>query len=68
LHSCDKDLVMPTYEYKCTLCSRLEDVIHGVNEKYSGFCSCGGKMNKIFSKVGVSFKGSGFYSTDNREK
>jgi putative FmdB family regulatory protein len=57
---------MPTYEYKCASCSRIEDIFHGINEKHEGSCICGGKMNKTFSSVGISFKGSGFYSNDSK--
>lgn len=55
---------MPTYTYKCEKCSKLEDIVHGMNDNYTDSCICGGKMNRVFYPAGISFKGSGFYSTD----
>jgi putative FmdB family regulatory protein len=68
MYGCGKDLVMPTYSYKCVSCSKIEDVVHGINDEYTDICSCGGKMQKVFYPAGVSFKGSGFYSTDSKGK
>lgn len=59
---------MPTYIYKCVRCSMTENVVHGMNDEYTDLCSCGGEMQKGFYPAGVSFKGSGFYSTDSRGK
>lgn len=55
---------MPTYIYKCVRCSKIEQVVHRMNEEYTDPCVCGGRMNKVFHPTSVSFKGSGFYSTD----
>ena len=55
---------MPTYLYKCVICSMQQEVIHGINEDYQDECLCGGNMIKVFYPSAVSFKGSGFYSTD----
>jgi len=59
---------VPTYTYKCTHCSKTEDIIHGINDGYSDICDCGGDMQKVFYPAGISFKGSGFYSTDSKSK
>ena len=59
---------MPTYTYKCVRCSMTENVVHGMNDEYTDPCSCGGKMQKVFYPSGISFKGKGFYSTDNKAK
>jgi len=59
---------MPTYSYKCVSCSKIEDVIHGINHNHSYICDCGGDMQKVFYPAGISFKGSGFYSTDSKGK
>ncbi len=59
---------MPTYEYKCTECGHCFDVIHGVNDNVEACESCGSPVRRVFHPVGVIFKGSGFYSTDNRSK
>lgn len=59
---------MPTYEYKCSKCSKIEEVFHNINDTYNDPCTCGGKMKKVFSNVGIAFKGPGFYTTDSRGK
>ena len=58
---------MPTYSYKCAKCSKIEDVIHGMKEKYQDLCECGGRMQKMFHPSTISFNGSGFYSTDSKK-
>ena len=59
---------MPTYEYKCSECEeRLSETrsIHDPSPEH--FCkSCGQKMNQVISLGGITFKGSGFYRTDNK--
>ena len=58
---------MPTYEYACTDCAdRLEVVQKFTDDSLTVCPSCGGKLRKIFSPVGIVFKGSGFYRTDSR--
>jgi putative FmdB family regulatory protein len=58
---------MPTYEYRCTKCGEHLEVYQSFSEeplkKHAG---CGGKLNKVLGSVGIVFKGSGFYRTDNR--
>jgi putative FmdB family regulatory protein len=67
MHGSSKDLVVPTYSYKCTSCSKIEDIVHGINDQYNEICDCGGDMNKVFYPAGVSFKGSGFYINDSKK-
>ena len=58
---------MPTYQYACTDCAdRLEVVQKFTDDPLSVCPSCGGKLRKVFSPVGIVFKGSGFYRTDSR--
>lgn len=58
---------MPTYQYACTMCDdRLEVVQKFSDEPMTECSSCGGRLRKVFSPVGVVFKGSGFYRTDSR--
>lgn len=58
---------MPTYQYKCRQCDhRLEEVQSFTDEPLSECPTCGGPLRKVFSTVGVVFKGSGFYRNDNR--
>jgi putative FmdB family regulatory protein len=59
---------MPTYTYKCSRCSRIEDIVHSVHDQYKETCFCGGEMKKVFYPSAIAFNGSGFYSTDNRGK
>lgn len=58
---------MPTYQYACTACdNRLEIAQKFSDEPLTECSSCGGRLRKVFSPVGVVFKGSGFYRTDSR--
>jgi putative FmdB family regulatory protein len=58
---------MPTYEYECTKCGEHLEVFLGVNDPQPQHCKkCKGKLQKVFFPVGIVFKGSGFYLTDNR--
>lgn len=58
---------MPTYAYTCTECGHAFDIHQSFNDAALTECpSCGGKLRKVFSSVGVVFKGSGFYRTDSR--
>ncbi len=57
---------MPIYDYKCENCGRFEKVQKITEEALSECPVCGGHVERIISKnVGVVFKGTGFYSTDN---
>ncbi len=59
---------MPTYSYACTECSNKFDVVQAFTDDALTECpKCEGRLRKIFGKVGVVFKGSGFYRTDSRE-
>ena len=58
---------MPTYAYACTSCGeQLEAVQKFSDEPLTECPACGGRLRKVFSPVGVVFKGSGFYKTDSR--
>src|SRR5512142_1028521 len=58
---------MPTYQYACTACvHQLEAVQSFADEPLTECPSCEGRLRKLFSSVGVVFKGSGFYRTDSR--
>ena len=60
---------MPTYQYACTACAeRLEAVQRFTDAPLTECPACGGALRKVFSAVGVVFKGSGFYKTDSRSK
>lgn len=58
---------MPTYEYECTSCGQHVEVFQRITEEPLTTCgACGGPLRKVFHPAGIVFKGSGFYSTDNR--
>ena len=58
---------MPTYQYLCTECGgQLEAVQKFTDEPLTVHEDCGGRLRKVFSPVGIVFKGSGFYKTDSR--
>lgn len=58
---------MPTYQYACTECDHRFDAVQAFSDPSLSVCpECGGKLRKVFSSVGIVFKGSGFYRTDSR--
>jgi putative FmdB family regulatory protein len=58
---------VPTYQYACTACGeRLEAVQSFTDAPLTECPACSGALRKVFSAVGVVFKGSGFYKTDSR--
>lgn len=58
---------MPTYEFECQKCHHRVDVNLGFHDPEPTTCvQCGGDLRKVFSAVGIVFKGSGFYKTDSR--
>ena len=58
---------MPTYQYVCTECGgQIEAVQKFSDDPLTVHDACGGKLRKVFSPVGIVFKGSGFYRTDSR--
>ncbi len=58
---------MPTYEYECTQCRRHFERHQRITDAPIQTCpECGGQVRRVFYPVGVIFKGSGFYVTDNR--
>ncbi|WP_152232010.1 FmdB family zinc ribbon protein [Georgenia ruanii] len=58
---------MPTYSYRCTVCGNEFDIKQSFSDEALTVCDqCGGALRKLFSSVGVVFKGSGFYRTDSR--
>ena len=59
---------MPTYSYACTECGNRFDAVQAFSDDALTTCpECSGRLRKLFTSVGVVFKGSGFYRTDSRE-
>ena len=60
---------MPIYEYKCEACSTQLELRQSFKNGPEESCpKCKGKMRRLFSSVGIIFKGPGFYVTDGRKK
>ena len=60
---------MPTYQYACTACGHELEAVQSFTDAALTECpECRGALRKVFSAVGVVFKGSGFYKTDSRSK
>jgi putative FmdB family regulatory protein len=60
---------VPTYQYACTACGHELEAVQSFTDAALTQCpECGGALRKVFSAVGVVFKGSGFYKTDSRSK
>ncbi|MFF6915318.1 FmdB family zinc ribbon protein [Streptomyces sp. NPDC012466] len=58
---------MPTYQYQCTACGEgLEAVQKFTDDALTECPQCKGRLKKVFSAVGIVFKGSGFYRNDSR--
>lgn len=58
---------MPTYEYECQTCHERLEAVQKFSDAALTTCpKCGGELRKVFSAVGIVFKGSGFYKNDSR--
>ncbi len=58
---------MPTYEYVCKKCTNQFELVQSIKDNPIEKCpSCGGQVRKVFSPIGIAFKGSGFYKNDSR--
>jgi putative FmdB family regulatory protein len=58
---------VPTYQYACTSCGTALEAQQSFSDDPLTVCpECEGRLRKVFSAVGVVFKGSGFYRNDSR--
>ncbi|HEV2140738.1 MAG TPA: FmdB family zinc ribbon protein, partial [Candidatus Dormibacteraeota bacterium] len=56
---------MPTYGYRCSNCGHEFEILQRITDEPLKTCpKCQGKLTKKLYPVGISFKGSGFYTTD----
>ena len=63
------ETVMPTYHYACTACDHEFEAIQSFSDDSLTQCpQCKGEIRKVYTAVGVVFKGSGFYKTDSAKK
>ena len=59
---------MPIYEYECGLCHFHFERKQKFDEEPVAICpKCQEKARRVLSSVPIIFKGSGFYTTDNRK-
>jgi putative FmdB family regulatory protein len=59
---------MPLYEYECESCGiRFERLQHFKDEPLGACPECEGHVHRVIQPVGIIFKGSGFYITDQRQ-
>lgn len=60
---------MPAYDFRCTSCGTTCEVVRPASDTAPVACpECGGQTKRVFTPVGVVFKGSGFYNTDYKNK
>lgn len=59
---------MPVYTYRCDNCGVQFDRKQSFTDPLLKVCpDCGKKtLHKVYTPVGIVFKGSGFYATDHR--
>jgi putative FmdB family regulatory protein len=60
---------MPTYEYRCKMCGHQFEAFQRISDEPLKKCpTCGKPVERMISAgLGIIFKGSGFYSTDNKK-
>ena len=58
---------MPRYDYTCKSCGQEIEIEKSIADPHPEICECSGELVRIYTPTGVSFKGSGFYRTDNRK-
>src|ERR1700694_279890 len=59
---------MPTYGYRCSNCGHQFEIVQRITDEPLKTCpKCQGKLSKMLYPVGISFKGSGFYTTDYKD-
>ena len=60
---------MPLYEYQCTKCRHVCEVLQKAKDKPVETCpKCGGAVVKLVSSPAIQFKGNGWYITDYAKK
>ena len=60
---------MPIYEYECTKCGKIEEMLQKFSDKPLTRCrSCAGKLHKLVSQSTFHLKGTGWYATDYANK
>ena len=65
----EKGIKLATYEYDCMSCAKRYLKVRPMSENDPGYTcdDCNKKLVRVYSSVGITFNGSGFYKTDNRK-
>lgn len=59
---------MPIYDFHCRVCDKDLELKVSFTERDSARCpNCDNELTRRMSIPAIQFKGSGFYSTDNRK-
>jgi len=54
---------VPIYEYRCTQCGHLIEIIQKISDRPLRKCSeCSGKLEKLVSRASFQLKGGGWYA------
>jgi putative FmdB family regulatory protein len=62
-----EEAAVPTYQYACTECAHQLEAVQSFTDDALTECpECAGRLRKLYSAVGIVFKGSGFYRNDSR--
>lgn len=61
---------MPYYDYACLECDKDYTFERSIKDEEPHYVcdTCGYGLSRIYNNIGITFKGSGFYKTDNRKK
>lgn len=60
---------MPAYDFRCQACDHVFEIVRRAKDASDVACpTCGSETKRVFTPVGVVFKGSGFHNTDYRAK
>ncbi|MFA5843645.1 MAG: FmdB family zinc ribbon protein [Coriobacteriia bacterium] len=60
---------MPSYDFRCTVCDETFEIVRRAADRADVTCpKCSSPAKRVFTPVGVHFKGSGFHSTDYRSR
>lgn len=58
---------VPIYQYRCGSCGVTFERTQSFSDEPLQHCpECDGEVHRVIQPVGIVFKGSGFYVTDNR--
>ncbi len=58
---------MPLYAYRCKACNHEFEKHQRMSEEPLTACPvCAGEIRRVINSVGIVFRGSGFYVTDNK--